>query len=256
MTETIRTLTRGLNVLRILNETGGAPCQAIARELGLSRPTVYRILVTLVDCGLVSADDDKVYRPTLETHALGNGLTDKAWVLWSAMPEMIKLQKEVLWTCEIATFEDYAMVRRDATHLANPFRIDIRDFDDRKRSMLTSALGRAYLAFCPKQEAEHILAHLERFGDPIDPGAGAGARTRAALQLVREQGYALEQRIAYPYATSIAAPIRHGERVLACLSIAWIARAVELQKALDSFVPALKRTQAAIESNLERDFPH
>jgi len=64
--------------------------------------------------------------------------------------------------------------------------------------MLTSALGRAYLAFCPKREAEHILAHLGRFGDPIDPEADVGPRTQAALQLVREQGYALEQRIAYP----------------------------------------------------------
>lgn len=256
MTETIRTLTRGLNVLRILNETGGAPCQAIATELGLSRPTVYRILVTLVDCGLVSADDDKVYRPTLETHALGNGLTDKAWAVWSAIPEMIKLQKNVQWTCEIATFEDYAMVRRDSTHLVNPFRIDIREFDDRQRSMLTSALGRAYLAFCPKREAELILAHLERCGDHIDPQASVGPRTRAALQLVREQGYALEQRIAYPYATSIAAPIRYGERVLACINIAWIARAIELEKALESFLPELKRAQAAIESSLERASPH
>jgi IclR family mhp operon transcriptional activator len=256
MTETIRTLTRGLNVLKILNETGGASCQVIAKELGLSRPTVYRILVTLVDCGLVSADEDKVYRPTLETHALGNGLTDKAWALWSAMPEMIKLQKEVQWTCEIATFEDYAMVRRDSTHLANPFRIDIREFDDRQRSMLTSALGRAYLAFCPTLEAEHILAHLERFGDHIDPEACVGARTRVALQLVREQGYALEQRIAYPYATSIAVPIRYGERVLACINIAWIARAIELKKAIEDFVPALKRAQAAIESSLERESPH
>lgn len=255
MSETIRTLTRGLNVLRILNETGGASCQAIASELGLSRPTVYRILVTLADSGLVLADENKVYRPTLETHTLGSGLTDKAWALWSAGPAMIELQKEVLWTCEIATFEDYAMVKRDSMHSANPFRIDVREFDDRLRSMLTSALGRAYLAFCPAQEAEHILAHLERFGDHVDPEAQVGARTRAALQVVREQGFALEQRIIYPHATCIAAPIRYDGRVLACIGIAWIARAIKLQKALDRFLPALKRTQATIESSLERDSP-
>jgi len=43
--------------------------------------------------------------------------------------------------------------------------------------------------------------------------------------------------------------------VLACINIAWIARAIELPKALESFLPALKRAQAAIESSLERDSP-
>ena len=53
MTEAIRALSRGVNTLKILNETGGATCQVIAGKLGLSRPTVYRILETLVDSGLV-----------------------------------------------------------------------------------------------------------------------------------------------------------------------------------------------------------
>lgn len=253
MSETIRALSRGLKALRILSETGGASCQMIADELGLSRPTVYRILVTLVDCELVSVDDEKIYHPTIATRALQNGLTDKAWALWSAVPALIELQKEVVWTCEIATFEDYAMVRRDSMHLQNPFRIDVREFDDRPRSMLTSAPGRAYLAFCRPQEADHILNHLERFGDQVDPEARSGSHIHAALQTVREQGYAIEQRITYPHVTSIAAPIRHAGRVLACIDIAWIARAIKLQEGLDQFLPALKRAQAEIESSLERD---
>lgn len=253
MSETIRALTRGLNALKILSDTGGASCQMIADELNLSRPTVYRILVTLVDDGLVSVDDDKIYRPTTATRALQSGLTDKAWALWSAVPALAEMQKEVVWTCEIATFEEYSMVRRDSMHHENPFRIDVRDFDDRSRSMLTSALGQAYLAFCSEHEAEHILAHLEEFGDKVDPKTRVNSQTRPRLRAIREQGFALEQRTAYPHVTLIAAPIRHDGRVLACIDIAWIARAIKLQDGLDKFLPALKKAQSEIEGNLDRD---
>ncbi|MDI4655338.1 helix-turn-helix domain-containing protein [Xanthobacter autotrophicus] len=255
MTEAIRALSRGLSALRILNETGGAPCQLVADKLGLSRPTVYRILETLVDCGLVSVDCNKVYCPTLATRALESGLTDDAWAVWIAMPALVELQKEVTWTCEIATFENYAMVLRDSTHQQNPYRIDVRTFDDRVRSMLTSAVGRAYLAFCPSQEAELILAHLERFGDRADPTARVRKHTRTALQTVITNGYALEQRSDYPRATVVAVPIRYGGRVLACIDIVWVSRAVELRDGLNQFLPALQRAQAKIEDSLEHYSP-
>ena len=255
MTEVIRALSRGVNALKILNETGGATCQVVADKLGLSRPTVYRILETLVDSGLVSMEDGKVFRPTFATRALENGLTDEAWALWAAAPVLIELQKEVIWTCEIATFEDHAMVLRDAMHLQNPFRIDVRTFDDRLRSMLTSAVGRAYLAFCPSQEAELILTHLERFGDRVDAAAHVHAQTRAALQTVRKKGYAVEQRTDYPRATLIAMPIRYGGRVLACIDIAWVSSAIKLRDGLGQFLPALTRAQTKVESILAHNPP-
>ena len=253
MNENIRALFRGLSALRIVSDTGGATCQYIANELTLSRPTVYRILETLVASGLATMDEGKVYRPTFAVRALENGLTDRAWALWTATPTLAELQKEVVWTCEIATFEDYAMVRRDSMHLENPFRIDVRNFDDRPRSMLTSALGRAYLAFAPEQETSLILRHIERFGDPVDAEAQIGTQTEAQLQSVRDKGYALEQRLSYPHVTSIAAPIRFRGRVLACIDVAWISRAIKVKEGIDQFVPALMRAQTEIERNLERD---
>lgn len=250
MTDTIRALSRGLNALRIISETGGSTCQAIADELNLSRPTVYRILGTLLDDGLVSVDEEKVYRPTVATRTLENGLTAKAWAHWAAMPTLAKLQKEVIWTCEIATFEDYAMAQRDSTHLQNPFRIDVQEFNDQQRSMLTSAVGRIYLAFCPPQEAEQILSHLEQFGDSVDPDAQVGEHTRAMLRDVREKGYAVEQRFSYPHVTSISVPIQHEGGVLACIDIAWISRAVRLSDGVDKFLPALLNAKAEIEERL------
>lgn len=253
MTDNIRALSRGLNALQIVCETGEATCGMIAGLLDLSRPTVYRLLGTLVESGLLSVDDQKIYRPTIGVRALESGLTDKAWALWAALPSLAELQKEVVWTCEIATHEDYTMVRRDSMHLENPFRIDLREFDDRPRSMLTSALGRSYLAFCPPQEADHILDHIERMGDVVDPEARVSAITRTDLETIRERGYAFEQRRCYPHVASIAAPIRYNGRVLACIAVAWIARAIKLEQGIESFLPPLMRARDEIEDRLVQD---
>lgn len=253
MAETIRSLSRGLQAMLFLSEVGGASCQEIADQLGLSRPTVLRILGTLLDNGLVSMDDHKIYRPSAKMRALGSGLTEKAWALWMAVPALIKLQKEVVWTCAIATFENYIMVQRDSTHLQNPFRIDLREFDDQSRSVLTSAVGRAYLAYCPPEEAEYILSHLERFGDQVDPEGRVDESTRSLLKTIRQQGYALEQRVSYPHISAVAVPIRFDGRVLACIEVIWISRAVRLQEGIKKFLPSLLQAQAEVEHRLASD---
>ncbi|ACM40063.1 helix-turn-helix domain-containing protein [Agrobacterium vitis] len=262
MSENIRALSRGLNVLEFLSETGGATRQATVAHFGLSRPTIYRLLGTLEKSGLISLGDDGVYRPTIATRALKEGLTDDVWALWAAEPILLELQKEVVWTSEITTFDAYSctMLKRDTTHSLNPYHINLLDFDDNHRSMLTSACGLAYLAFCPQQQRAQILEHLGHFGDRTqsdsqrpDSQRGAGAHTRNLINKVISDGYAVEQRNSYPLIAAIAVPIRYDNRVLACLSIVWLPRAVKLQDGITQFLPALKRAQSFIEQKLLDD---
>ncbi|MCM2472398.1 helix-turn-helix domain-containing protein [Rhizobium sp. CG5] len=255
MTDNIRALSRGLRLLEFLSETGGATKQTTVAHFGLSRPTIYRLLGTLEKSGLISLGKDGVYRPTIATRALKEGLTDDVWALWAAEPILLELQKEVVWTSEITTFDTYScsMLKRDTTHSLNPFHIKLLDFDDSHRSMLTSACGLAYLAFCPQQQRVQILEHLGRFGDHVDPNSHCGAHTRDMIAKIRSDGYAVERRSSYPQIAAIAAPIRHDERVLACLSIIWIPSAVKMQDGLERFLPALQRAQDAIEQKLKRD---
>ncbi|NKN38193.1 helix-turn-helix domain-containing protein [Agrobacterium sp. a22-2] len=258
MTDNIRALSRGLRLLEFLSETGGATKQTTVAHFGLSRPTIYRLLGTLEKSGLISLGKDGVYRPTIATRALKEGLTDDVWALWAAEPILLELQKEVVWTSEITTFDTYscAMLQRDTTHSLNPFHIKLLDFDDSQRSMLTSACGLAYLAFCPEQQRVQILEHLGRFGDHVDRNSHCGAHTRDMIAKIRSDGYAVERRSSYPQIAAIAAPIRHEDRVLACLSIIWIPSAVKMQDGLERFLPALQRAQDAIEQKLKRDAAH
>jgi IclR family mhp operon transcriptional activator len=249
--DNIRALGRGLDVLEYLSMSGGARRNELTKRFGLSRPAIFRILQTLHQCGLVSEGRDEVYRPTLAVHGLSDGLSDQAWAIWAAQPTLLELQKEVTWTCELSTYENYAMVQRETTHTLNPYCIEIEL--DVRRSMLFSAAGRAYLAFCPPAEAAAILEHLERHGDPVNPSARCTPEFYEFVDAARLNGFATERRQTYPNAAAIAAPVRRGGRVLACLSIIWIAKAVPFREGVESLAPALLRARASIEAAMIGD---
>jgi DNA-binding IclR family transcriptional regulator len=57
--ESAQTLQRGLHLLRLLADVhGGRTPTELAKELGLSRPVVYRLLTTLTSEGFVRRDSD------------------------------------------------------------------------------------------------------------------------------------------------------------------------------------------------------
>lgn len=250
--ENIRALGRGLDVLEYLSQSGGARRNELTKRFGLSRPAIFRILQTLHQCGLVSEGLDEVYRPTLAVRGLSDGLSDEAWAIWAAVPTLLELQKEVTWTCELATYDNYTMVQRETTHGLNPYGIEIEEMETR-RSMLSTAAGRAYLAFCPPAEAARILEYLERHGDPVNPGAGVGPEFHEFIEDARVNRFATERRQTYPTAAAIAAPICHRGRVLACLSIGWITKAVPFREGVENFAPALLRARDSIEASLAKD---
>src|SRR3954466_4444516 len=70
----VRSLQRGLKVLRLISRHAGIKAGEIAEQIGLARPTVYRLLETLEEEGYVvrSASDNR-FRVTRETQSLGIG---------------------------------------------------------------------------------------------------------------------------------------------------------------------------------------
>src|SRR3546814_17006490 len=57
--------------------------------------------------------------------------------------------------------------------------------------MLMSAMGRAYLAFCPKDERDRILARLRRSTDPYARRVRDRSAVLHVLQEDRQRGYAV-----------------------------------------------------------------
>jgi IclR family transcriptional regulator, mhp operon transcriptional activator len=247
----VRSLQRGLEVLCALNRHNGASVQRLASACGLHRTTVQRLLETLRALGYVqkSASDDQ-YRLALGVRRLTDGFDDDAWVSAVADPALRRLHERILWPTNVATLDVDAMLIRESTHRYSPFSIHHATVGQRL-PMLRSALGQAYLAFCPDDEREGILAILRASDGPDAALARDAAFVRDVVRRARRSGYVAkpgdrEKRIA-----AMALPILRGERVFACINVVFFRKALSIPQALQKCLEPLRETVAEMASGLE-----
>lgn len=249
--ESVRSLQRGLDILQCVNQKNGLKAGEIARQTGIPRPTVYRLLETLEGMNFLLRDhsSDK-WRPTLYTKSLSSGFRDEDWVCREAVPEMMRLGREILWPLDLVTFKDYRMEIRESTHNISPYSVD-HGMVGLKLPVLDTAGGRAYLAFSPEDECEHTIAGLRaEFGleTPIYLNDGP---LEYILNECRRLGLGYRQK-GYREATmSLSAPIFRGDRIMACMTMIWIGSALPFNKALELHADKLTASARTISSRLE-----
>ncbi len=113
----VRSLTRGLALIRELNVTGPSSAQQIAGRTGLNRTTCYRLLQTLHQDGFVNFDEeDALFRLTARIRMLSEGVSTRDLSSQAALPPMFALLQDVSWPSDFAVFELGSMVIRESTH--------------------------------------------------------------------------------------------------------------------------------------------
>jgi IclR family mhp operon transcriptional activator len=99
----MKSLLRGLLVLRSLNERGPSTVLEIAQATGISRASIYRILETLSQAGYVRRRSDaEGHELTAKVRTLSDGFSDEAWIRESAVPALDELQREIIWPADLA----------------------------------------------------------------------------------------------------------------------------------------------------------
>ncbi len=251
-TRPIRALNRGLEVLTQLNRLERAAINTLANAVGLPRTTTYRILETLRLAGYVERDaHDDCYRPTIMVRALSDGFDDEAMVAHIAKPHLAALCAAIVWPIAIATPSGGAMMIRETTDLQSPLALEQYGAGIRV-PMLTSAAGRAYLAFCTAPQREALLEVLSRSSLSEDRLARSRADVEKILQEVRAQGYATAQRARrVSEETSLAIPVRAQDQVVATISVRFAATAVPLRTAIEQFLPKMRDVVGKIEAEFE-----
>ena len=252
-TRPIRALMRGLDALAVLNHRNGATVSEVATAIKLPRTTTYRILETLCEAGYVFRDaaDDR-YRLTILVRTLSDGFDDEAWVSQIARPVLHELGREVVWPVAIATLSGTSMMVRETTDHRSPLAVE-RYAAGFRLPLLTSAAGRAYLAWCPEQERQTLVDILSRSAREEDKLARNPAELGRVLNEANAQGYAAAIRARrVSDEVSLAVPVRIGERVLACLTVRFSASAVPMRTAQDRFLPRLTAAAARIRDEFTR----
>lgn len=247
----LRGVARTLSVVRALNEHNGARVTDLASLTGISRPSLYRILEGLCALGyLRRRPDEDRYELTIMVRTLSDGFNDESWVRGIAQPIMEVLQRKIIWPTDIATFFANAMFLRATTRRHSPLTIDTATAGLRL-PILQTATGRAYLAFCTATEREVILDNLRRSKVPEDSMARDDRYVKSLLARTQKNGYGERQGEIYAGTGAIAVPIRHGDQVLACLNITFIASALSPREAAARYLGELCSAAAAIEEQLK-----
>jgi IclR family mhp operon transcriptional activator len=244
---------RGLAVLHALNSTEGgwATANEVATETKLHRTTVRRLLETLASEGYVRrSESDDSFRLTLKVRELSEGFTDDEWISQVAVPVLGELLKETVWPSDLTTLDGDAMIIRETTHRFSPLSFH-RSMVRKRLPLLFTASGRAYLAFCPEEERTQLLQLLIA----SDAQGGLARETRIIANMIskiRNDGYATndgewkqEAKI-----SALALPVRREGRVLACINLVYLKRAMSLPEAVKRYLAPLRAAVERIEESL------
>jgi IclR family mhp operon transcriptional activator len=250
-TRPIRALLRGLEVLHVLNQHNGATVSEVASAIDLPRTTTYRILETLCVAGYAyRAASDERYRLTIMVRGLSDGFDDEAWVTQIARPYIYELCRDIVWPVAIATLSGSTMLIRQTTDHESPLAVEKRGPGFRV-SILGSAAGLAYLAFCPKEQRDTLLDILSQSKREADKPARNRNKVYETLLETRKRGYAISRRSRrVSDELSLSVPIFAEERLLASLTLRFSSTAVSLDEAEQRFVPKLR----AVAQRISQDF--
>lgn len=250
----VRALSRGLNVLAAVSNGKGSKPAEIAKLLGIPRPTVYRLLETLEELGYISRSaSDNRFRVTLKTRAIAQGYDAETQIGEAAGPILARLSSEIVWPIDLTTYEEGAMVIRETTHARSPMSID-RNMIGFHLPVLRTASGRAFLAFSTPSIREACLDVLRARDDPLDRPYLDPTFLENLLATCRAKQHGMRLGESFiPKTSSFAVPILKDNQVQACITVIWITSALSTARAEQELLPSLRTAATKVAQALNDD---
>ena len=209
----IEPVRRSFAVLEALSHRRTSTLAVLTGETGLPRPTVVRLLHTLIALGYAArVSREQGYRLTDRVLGLSESIRFVDHLVDAAIPHMRRFTEEHGWPLYLASLSQGAIIIRHSTAPESPMAFEGAGLNAR-RPVLISALGRAWLAFCPDEERRAILRDIGGLTQRQE------AVLDAVLERVRRDGYAFTQPPRPTRLQGIAVPVRSGARMLGSLSM-------------------------------------
>lgn len=255
--EPVRAIVRGLQILRVISESGPISTTDIAKQLKLPQPTVVRILETLVSAGYVyRLEKTAVFGVTARTLTLSKGFAATSRLVQLATPLIEDLRSEIGWPSNLATYEQGAMsiayTNRSEQGMSIAGRLGARI------PVLATGVGMAYLAHLSRDELDTRLAEIRRSDSRWDSNPEMLANLDQRLSAIRDCGYAFAEQsyldeIYHSQIWAVALPVIVDGRVVACLSSLMLRSAGDTAHMLSNVLPPLRRTADEIAARLAED---
>lgn len=251
----VNSVLRSLDVLKVLNRQRVSSIEQIHQATALPKPTIVRLLETLIVAGYVSKEErDKGYRVTSQVNALSCGFHGAPLAVEAGRPWTQELTRVHKWPAAIAVPDGNAVVVYDTTCGESPM-APYHAIIHKRLGLVSMALGRAYLAFCPPEERRLTMRLLETSSHPDSDLMGAPGhieqliRTSQCAQFAERSGARTNEA-----SSSVAVPIYELGKgnVLATIGITYYSSAVSREEIVEKYVPHLQAASAGISETIVR----
>jgi IclR family acetate operon transcriptional repressor len=195
---------------------GGVTVATVAQQLGLRRGKAYRLIRTLEAAGYVRRNGDRQYVPAGKVVELSARVLDGMELRALADPVMVELMEECSEAVHLGVLRGATVMyvhKIDAPHVLR--------MHTQVGSLMpahSTALGKAILAFSPKEVVDELLSHPLVARTPATVTSPPSLREE--LEGVRARGYAVDNIENEPDIRCVGAPVfDHTGGVVAAVSV-------------------------------------
>jgi IclR family pca regulon transcriptional regulator len=224
----------------------------IADELGMSRSTTHRYVITLMALGYLEQGASRKYRLGLRVTDLGMSALNATGLREQAHPYLDELRERTSYTTSLGALDatDVLFVDRLRSFRRDRGKIDI-DIDAGSRlPAYCTAMGKLLLANLPETEQRDLIARM-KLGKRGPNTITSKRALREEFDEIQAAGFAVDDQEFAPELYAIAAPVRNQARdVVAAVALAAHSSMISLQELVDALSPHLLATADRISARL------
>jgi IclR family pca regulon transcriptional regulator len=249
-----QSLERGLAILSAFRS--GRPTLGVSelgRDIGLSRSTTHRYVATLTALGYLQQDArTKKYRLGPRVLDLGFSAINSMELREVAAPHLRQLSDETGYTVNMAILDglDIVYVERCRSARAGQRDIDLNLHVGARLPAYCTSLGKVLLAYLSADEQASAVGRID-FTRRGPNTLTSRTSFKAELELVRQNGFAINnEELAYGL-RSIAAPVlSHDGAAAAAINLAVHSSMVSMEDLVARLSPTLRQAAAEISAHL------
>ena len=224
----------------------------IADDLGMSRSTTHRYVITLVALGYLEQGASRKYRLGLRVTDLGMSALNSTGLREHAHPYLEELRQRTSYTTSLGVLDglDVLYVDRVRSFRRGQGKAELNLHTGSRLPAYCTAMGKLLLANLPESEQRELIGQLKL--TKRGPNTITSKKTlREELDQIQEAGFAVDDQELAPELYAIAAPVRNDAReVVAAVGLAAHGSMISLEELVDALGPHLVSTADRISARL------
>jgi IclR family pca regulon transcriptional regulator len=248
-----QSLERGLAILGCFTPTRPVLGIAdIADDLGMSRSTTHRYVITLLALGYLEQGASRKYRLGLRVTDLGMSALNSTGLREHAHPYLEELRQRTSYTTSLGVLDGTDVLFVDRVRSFRRGREEtVLDLDTGSRlPAYCTSIGKLLLANLPEGEQRELLAQVKL--TKRGPNTITGKRALLdELEEIQSAGFAVDDQELVAGVYAIALPVRNEARdVVAAVGLAAPGSAISLEELVDALAPHVVSTADRISARL------